>query len=219
VARVLLDGGPQTAASLAERLALTGTAVRRHLDSLVAAGHVVATERAPYGPGAGQAAPRGRGRPARIYTLTALGRDAFAQAYDHLAVSALSYLDSAAGSQEGAAGFARHHAEQLKARYAGVRDAENRPQALADALTADGYAATVFPGALGVQVCQHHCPIGHVAEVFPQLCEAETEAFGDLLGTHVTRLATLAAGDGVCTTLVPPTGGASSTTAPRKDTP
>ena len=35
---------------LAERLGLTGTAVRRHLDALVAAGHVEAAERAPYGP-------------------------------------------------------------------------------------------------------------------------------------------------------------------------
>jgi len=37
---------------------------------------------------------------------------------------------------------------------------------------------------------------------FPQLCEAETEAFGRLLGTPVRRLATIAHGDGVCTTHV-----------------
>jgi hypothetical protein len=38
---------------------------------------------------------------------------------------------------------------------------------------------------------------------FPELCEAETEALGVLLGRHVTRLATLAHGDGICTTLIP----------------
>ena len=37
---------------------------------------------------------------------------------------------------------------------------------------------------------------------YPQLCEAETEAFGRLLGTPVQRLATIARGDGVCTTHV-----------------
>ena len=37
---------------------------------------------------------------------------------------------------------------------------------------------------------------------FPQLCEAETEAFGRLLGTPVQRLATIAHGDGICTTRV-----------------
>jgi predicted ArsR family transcriptional regulator len=42
-----------------------------------------------------------------------------------------------------------------------------------------------------------------VAAEFPALCDAEAEAFSRLLGTHVTRLATLAHGDGVCTTLVP----------------
>jgi predicted ArsR family transcriptional regulator len=44
-----------------------------------------------------------------------------------------------------------------------------------------------------------------VAAEFPQLCEAETEAFSRLLGVHVQRLATLAHGDHVCTTHVPTT--------------
>ena len=59
----------------------------------------------------------------------------------------------------------------------------------------------------GHQLCQHHCPVAHVAEQFPELCEAETEVFARLLGTHVQRLATIAHGDGVCTTFVPRTGG------------
>ena len=57
-------------------------------------------------------------------------------------------------------------------------------------------------GAAGEQLCQHHCPVAHVAAEFPQLCEAETEAFGRLLGTPVQRLATIAHGDGICTTHV-----------------
>jgi hypothetical protein len=75
-------------------------------------------------------------------------------------------------------------------------------QALAQALTTDGYAASaeVAPAGGGQQLCQHHCPVAHVAAQFPQLCEAETEAFGRLLGTPVQRLATIAHGDGVCTT-------------------
>jgi hypothetical protein len=35
---------------------------------------------------------------------------------------------------------------------------------------------------------------------YQQLCEVETEAFGRLLGTPVQRLATIAHGDGICTT-------------------
>ena len=41
-----------------------------------------------------------------------------------------------------------------------------------------------------------------MAAEFPQLCEAETEAFARLLGTPVQRLATIAHGDGICTTHV-----------------
>jgi predicted ArsR family transcriptional regulator len=83
--------------------------------------------------------------------------------------------------------------------------ADERVQALAEALSADGYAASasVSPAADGgEQLCQHHCPVAHVAAEFPQLCEAETEAFGRLLGTPVQRLATISRGDGICTTHV-----------------
>ncbi len=84
---------------------------------------------------------------------------------------------------------------------------EDRVRALAQALTADGYAATArdAPAQAGEQLCQHHCPVAHTAEQFPQLCEAETEVFSRLLGTHVQRLATIAHGDGVCTTFIPRT--------------
>jgi predicted ArsR family transcriptional regulator len=74
---------------------------------------------------------------------------------------------------------------------------------LAKLLTKEGYSATTDKMGNGEEICQHHCPIAHVASEFPQLCEAETEAFSKILGTHVQRLATIADGDGVCTTFVP----------------
>jgi predicted ArsR family transcriptional regulator len=45
--------------------------------------------------------------------------------------------------------------------------------------------------------------VAHVAAEFPQLCEAETRVISHLVGTHVQRLATIAHGDGVCTTHIP----------------
>jgi predicted ArsR family transcriptional regulator len=78
-----------------------------------------------------------------------------------------------------------------------------RADSLASGLTAQGYAASTAPSGVGVQVCQHHCPVAHVAAEFPELCEAETRAFERVLGTYVQRLATIAHGDGVCTTHVP----------------
>ena len=79
----------------------------------------------------------------------------------------------------------------------------DRAQALAAALTAEGYAATASALSGGGQLCQHHCPVAHVAAEFPQLCEAETAVIGRLVGTHVQRLATIAHGDGICTTHIP----------------
>ena len=71
-------------------------------------------------------------------------------------------------------------------------------------LREQGYAATVEPVAgEAVQLCQHHCPVVDVATEYPEFCDAETAALGKALGRHVTRLASLAQGDGVCTTLIP----------------
>jgi predicted ArsR family transcriptional regulator len=67
----------------------------------------------------------------------------------------------------------------------------------------------------GQQLCQHHCPVAHVAAEFPQLCEAETEAFARLLGTPVQRLATIAHGDGICTTHITPPALLNTRTTPQ----
>ena len=219
VARTLLERRVATAAELGDSLDLTPAGVRRHLDHLVAEG-LAESVPAPVAPGSA----RRRGRPARAFRLTDHGRDAFEQGYDDLAASVLRYL-SQTGGEEAVQDFARRRVAELESRYApalaGLSERE-RPEALAKALTADGYAATAQSapdGAYqGQQVCQHHCPVAHVAEEFPQLCEAETEVFARLLGRHVQRLATIARGDGVCTTNVPLTTAAPSRTRPSAQT-
>ena len=99
--------------------------------------------------------------------------------------------------------------ERVEARV-GKRSATvaGRSRDLAAALNDEGYAASAIPVAVGtpleaMQLCQGHCPILEVAEDFPQLCEAETQAIGRLLDVHVQRLATLAGGEHVCTTHIP----------------
>ena len=202
VARSILDHGPSTVAELAGRLGLTQAAVRRHLDALVADDVVEAREQRVYG-------ARTRGRPAKVFALTDCGRDAFDQSYDALAADALRFIRERFGGDEAVVAFARARIAEQAAVYRSALDGvdpERRAEALARALSADGYAATARSAPLprkGEQLCQHHCPVAHVAEKFPQLCEAETEFFSQLLGTHVQRLATIAHGDGVCTTFIP----------------
>ncbi|GAA4046543.1 transcriptional regulator [Streptomyces shaanxiensis] len=202
VARSILDHGQSTVAELAGRLGLTQAAVRRHLDALVADDVVEAREQRVYG-------TRTRGRPAKVFALTDCGRDAFDQSYDKLAADALKWIAEREGGSEAVAAFARARIAAQASVYRKAIEAatpDKRTEALAKALSADGYAATARSAPLpqkGEQLCQHHCPVAHVAEQFPQLCEAETEIFAELLGTHVQRLATIAHGDGVCTTFIP----------------
>lgn len=200
VARSILENGPSTAAALGARLGLTPAAIRRHLDTLQADGMIEGRQARVHG-------YRGRGRPAKVFVVTDAGRDAFEQAYDDLAVGALRFL-AETGGDELVGEFARRRVGELEERYRPMVDAagpEDKARALARSLSADGYAASVetAPTGSGEQLCQHHCPVAHVAEQFPQLCEAETEAFARLLGTHVQRLATIAHGDGICTTHIP----------------
>lgn len=207
VARLILQSGPLTTAALAERLNLSAAAIRRHLDALVADGVLVEVEPRI------TARPRGRGRPARAYALTDTGRARFAHAYDDLASTALRYLRET-GGEDAVLAFADHRAHNLADRISAkfaqtpeldedASDPTAKVAVIASALTDEGYAANFEPAGHGLQICQHHCPVAHVAAEFPELCEAETRALAEVLGTYVQRLATIAHGDGVCTTHVP----------------
>ena len=204
VVRSILVDGPSTAVALADRLDLTPAAVRRHLDHLVEDGTLEPRDQRVYG-------ARGRGRPAKVFALTEAGGDAGDQQYDDLATEALRFLSETAG-EEAVVEFARRRVTFIERDY--DRLVADQPhltpaEALARVFTDEGYAASVkdLPvAAAGQQLCQQHCPVAHVAQEFPQLCEAETEAIGRILGTHVQRLATIAHGDGVCTTCIPVTG-------------
>jgi predicted ArsR family transcriptional regulator len=201
VVRSILENGPSTATELAERLDLTPAAVRRHLDHLVHDDVVESRERKVYG-------SRGRGRPAKVFAITDGGREQFEQRYDDLAVEAIRFLQEVSGD-DAVMEFARRRVAFIERDYHNVvsQNPDLTPaEALAKVFTAEGYAASVrdLPVVgLGDQLCQQHCPVSQVAHEFPQLCEAETEAISKVLGTHVQRLATIAHGDGVCTTCIP----------------
>jgi predicted ArsR family transcriptional regulator len=196
IARSILENGPSTASTLSQRLALTPAGIRRHLDLLVADGILEARD-----PRVGST--RGRGRPSKVFLMTDEGRSQFEHSYDDLAVAALKFMAAHSGDHLVNA-FAESRAEDIERKatpYLAKRG--KKVDALATFLTEQGYAASVEKRGTGEEICQHHCPIAHVAAQYPQLCEAETQAFSRLLGTHVQRLATIAHGDGVCTTYIP----------------
>jgi predicted ArsR family transcriptional regulator len=196
IARSILENGPSTANTLSQRLALTPAGIRRHLEHLVADGILEARD-----PRVGST--RGRGRPSKVFLMTDEGRSQFEHSYDDLAVAALKFMAAHSGEHLVTA-FAESRAEDIERKATSyLAKRAKKVDALANFLTEQGYAASVEKRGTGEEICQHHCPIAHVAAQYPQLCEAETQAFSRLLGTHVQRLATIAHGDGVCTTYIP----------------
>lgn len=208
---IVITDGPIDAGTLATRLSLTPAGVRRHLVALVSAGEI-AERPAPSG------VQRGRGRPAREYIATTAAQGHFADASHEVATEALEFIARALG-RDGVAQFADDRFADLEATYRPIVDAAGpdvaaRTQALAQALSEDGYAASTRkpPGALPViQLCQGHCPLHSVAREFPELCDAETRLIARLLGVHVQRLATIAGGGHACTTAIPTTAQTTST--------
>ena len=201
IARLILEHGPATASTLSQALALTPAGIRRHLDLLIADGILEAREPR-------NSFARGRGRPSKVFLMTDQGRAQFEHTYDDLAVSALKFMASHSGEHL-VVSFAEARAKDIEIKATEYIEQNfksrkgDKVALLAEFLTDQGYAASVEDRGLGEEVCQHHCPIAHVASAYPQLCEAETQAFSRVLGTHVQRLATIAHGDGVCTTYIP----------------
>lgn len=197
---LMLKDGPVTASHLGKKLGLSAAGVRRHLDILVESGLTEIVHR-PGKPGSS-----GRGRPAKHFRLTDQGRAHFGHAYDELASDALDALRDV-GGPEAVKLFAKARFQRLLDDVAPLTDAgedvEDTARKLAEALDAHGYAATVTNAGHGIQICQHHCPVAHVAAEHPELCEAEQEVFSALLGTHVQPLASIAEGHGICTTNIP----------------
>src|SRR4051812_22548565 len=202
IVQLLMESGPITAGEIGERLGISAAGVRRHLDALMDAGDAQSSAAAAW-------QHHGRGRPAKRYRLTAEGRAKLQHTYDDLAVAAMRQLREI-GGDDAVRTFARRRIDSILSGVTdGPSDVEAKADRVATALTKAGYATTVTSGTPaagpihGLQLCQHHCPVSHVAEEFPELCETEREAFAEILGTHVQRLATIANGDCACTTHVP----------------
>lgn len=185
--------GRRTAPELAAQLSLSPVGVRRHLTTLERDGLVEATVEKP-----------SRGRPAAVYRLSDAGHETFPRRYDELARQALEFLgaDEGARLREFLAWRNDRLASRLGERVEGATPAE-RATALADALTEQGYMAEVEDSPDGgLRLCQHNCTVEHIATEHPGICASETELFERLLGTAVTREATIVNGAVRCVTSI-----------------
>ncbi len=193
---VLLRESAATAGELAKRLGMSAVGVRRHLQVLEREGLVEAETVRREGPG----------RPSSRYALTDRARRLFPDRSAELANELMEYLEQEHG-RSGLMAFLRWRQARQGRRYAaqltGLDDAASRAEVLARLLSEDGFAAQVNPvetpqGATVLELRQGHCAIAEVAEQHPELCAFEAALFKQVLGTGVSRKATIASGADAC---------------------
>lgn len=198
-----------TAAAIAERFGVHPNVARHHLDKLAAGGYVeVDATRAP---GAGA------GRPSKRYRAVAAAGDLdfpvrsddlvlalLGRALDLLPREQAEAMAEEVGREYGRAMAVGLTGEQL---VHGQRSLRSAMQAVADALTAHGFAAHAEGRNNRLRIINDHCPFGDVATDHPVICAVDRGMVRGMLGalygdTDVSTEASLAQGDTFCATAV-----------------
>ncbi|MGZ4771145.1 MAG: helix-turn-helix transcriptional regulator [Ilumatobacteraceae bacterium] len=195
-----------TASQVAEQFGLHPNVARHHLDRLAAGGYLeVAVERAE---GAGA------GRPSKRYRSVANVSIDVPVRSDDLVLSLLGKALALLPRDQ-----AEAMAEQVGQEYgqamaagmsgpdvaAGQRSLRSAMQAVADALTAHGFAAHADQRNNQLRIINNHCPFGDVAIEHPVICAVDRGMVKGMLGalcgdTDVSTQASLPQGDTFCAT-------------------
>jgi predicted ArsR family transcriptional regulator len=186
--------GPATATDLASRLGITTMAVRQHLDSLQREGLVAHETRGS-----------GRGRPAKVWTVTTAADDCFPDSHASLALDLITQMRNLFGEEGLDRLVALRTAEQERVYRAGIEmqpALKDRLEGLARLRSAEGYMADLRPDpeSGGWLFVENHCPICAAARLCAGLCREELALFQRLLGPGVAveRVSHILAGAGRC---------------------
>ena len=199
-----------TAAAVASEVGVHPNVARHHLDKLAAGGYLEVRS--------GRVAGGGAGRPSKRYHAVADAITEFPVRSDDLVLSLLGRALELLSPKD-----AERMAEQVGAEYgramaagltgdaldAGHRSMRAAMQAVADALTAHGFAAHAESRNDGLRIINDHCPFGDVALEHPVICAVDrgmvrgmlAELYDGELGV-ITTDSSRPAGDTFCTTAV-----------------
>ena len=197
-----------TASQVADKFDLHPNVARHHLDKLAAGGYVEASIEKPHGGGAG--------RPSKHYRSIGPSPLESQVRSDDLVLSllgkALEYLprDKAETmAEEVGAQYGRALATGLVGDDLanGQRSLRTAMQAVADALTAHGFAAHADQRNNQLRIVNNHCPFGDVAIEHPVICAVDRGMVKGMLGalygdTSPELQASLPQGDTFCATTV-----------------
>jgi predicted ArsR family transcriptional regulator len=194
VLALLKREAPVSADSLAEKLKLTGMAVRLHLGALLMEGLAeFATEARP------------RGRPVQMWRTTPKADAHFGDSHSALAVDLLSQMKKAFGEDGLDRILKLRTAEQEKAyrsKTDAARSLKGKLDQLARIRTAEGYMAEIRRDEETGDwlFVENHCPVCAAARLCAGLCREELALFHRVLGkgVKVERLSHILAGAGRC---------------------
>ncbi len=182
---------PLTARELAARFDLTPNAMRRHLETLEAAGIVRHTREV-----------RGVGGPVHAFSLSGSGEALFPRQYATVLLETLESIAAEHG-RGGVSDFFRRKWTVLAAEAAPALQQlpiGERVQLLAELWTSLGYMAEadVDAGSGQPVLRKHNCAIRAVAEQYPEICATEAAFIADVLGVPAERRQHILAGCNTC---------------------
>ncbi len=203
-----IDGGV-TAAQVAEQFGLHPNVARHHLDKLAAGGYLdVAVDRHE-GAGAGRPSKRYRASADATPLEVPVRTDDLVLALLGKALAALPSAAAHAMAESVGMEYGRAMAASLAGAdlAAGQRSLRSAMHAVADALTAHGFAAHTESRNDQLRIINNHCPFGDVAIEHPVICAVDRGMVKGMLGALYGELepsteASLPQGDTFCATAV-----------------
>lgn len=201
---------PLTARELAARFDVTPNAMRRHLETLEAAG-VVRHRREV----------RGVGGPVHAFVLTPSGEALFPRAYAQVLLEALAAMSAEHGRAGVSEFFRRKWADMSADATPALAQLplHERVQLVAELWTSLGYMAeATTDAATGLPaIVKHNCAVRAVAERYPEVCATEQAFIAELLGEPVVRARHILAGCNACEYVVQVRAAATRTAVPPDD--
>ncbi|MCU1498865.1 MAG: putative transcriptional regulator [Acidimicrobiales bacterium] len=197
-----------TASEVAERFALHSNVARHHLDKLASGGHLeVTVGRVPGSPGAGRPSKRYRTSGDAVELDIPVRHDDVLISLLGKALSLLPAAQAEAMAEEVGMEYGRKMAEAMGQVGDVQRSFRTALHAVADALSAHGFAAHAEAHDGGLRIISQHCPFGDAAVEHPVICAVDRGMVRGMLetlygdSTPVTE-ASRAAGDPACITTV-----------------
>lgn len=197
-----------TASEVAERFALHANVARHHLDKLAGGGHLeVSTARAPGSPGAGRPSKRYKTHGEAVELDLPVRHDDVLVTLLGRALAMLPADQAEAMAEEVGVEYGRTMAEAMGDATDVQRSFRTALHAVADALSAHGFAAHAEQDGNELRIVSDHCPFGDAAIEHPVICAVDRGMVRGMLGTlygDATALteSSRATGDATCITAI-----------------